>query len=980
MKKFCNVITILFIFLQTTQSLAANFDVWGIIKDKKNNNPLPGANIMIKGTSIGTSSNEEGYYILRDLKVGNYVIQVSYIGYNTYLDTILIDNNIEKTSMDILLTYKIIEGNEVLVMSQAKGQMDAINKQLNAKSIVNIISSDRIQDLPDANAAETVARIPGISVSREGGEGNKVIIRGLSPKYNSITVNNVKIASTDNNNRSTDLSMVSQYALEEIQVIKAGTPDQDGDVLGGTVNFQLKKAKKGFHGNLIVQGMHNGLRNTNEDTKFIVGLSKRFWNNRLGILAQIDTENRNRSSHEIMAGYNLYNATLDTAGQLQLIDLTLIDWARINNRKNILQVFDINIPKGNLSFSYFLSSIDKDIDRYGNNYPLGYNTRLMSSARGMNSTGFSLHSVKYEQTIFKNLFLDIFFSRAHSKNENKSYNFNFSQDFAYNGNTFDKSINHIMDIVIHDIRNMDFESYNHQLTKSDERENSFGLNMKYAFRVNNFLSGDLKFGIKSRTKNRVFDRQVEFGNIGGSRFSNIRNIFIDEFKLDSFIVNPGRLSLLAFIKNDYNNDNFFKGSYPFSAVADLDFMMDVYHYFSANFNSLKSSTNSDADVLHILDQTSSIVYDYYGKEEYNASYLMGNFNLGQKVDFIIGIRKESNKTIYYSWETLDHPFSQLIFNGERVNYTRNNTFYLPALFINFKPSNELIFRYAQTYTLARPDYINIIPLRRVNGGARTIDFRNKYLSPGLSENKDISLSFHKDKFGFISVSYFQKNIEELIFSSGSRIILGDDTTKFNMPKDLEHYKLIDYILNNPKNVLLKGLEFDYQTRFWYLPSPLNGLVFNANYTLTRSIVRYPMTIVELDIQWDPFTVTQHNIDDFYTDRLIDQPNEILNFSIGYDYKGFSGRFSMLYNDDVFMVTSFWPEKRQTKDIYKRWDLSIKQKLTDSNMSVFLNISNITETNDISRYRGNTSAETGNENLSTKQYYGKTIDLGFQFSF
>ena len=109
MKKFCNVITILFIFLQTTQSLAANFDVWGIIKDKKNNNPLPGANIMIKGTSIGTSSNEEGYYILRDLKVGNYVIQVSYIGYNTYLDTILIDNNIEKTSMDILLTYKIIE-------------------------------------------------------------------------------------------------------------------------------------------------------------------------------------------------------------------------------------------------------------------------------------------------------------------------------------------------------------------------------------------------------------------------------------------------------------------------------------------------------------------------------------------------------------------------------------------------------------------------------------------------------------------------------------------------------------------------------------------------------------------------------------------------------------------------------------------------------------------------------------------------------
>ena len=82
-----------------------------------------------------------------------------------------------------------IEGSEVLVTAQAKGQMDAINKQLNAKSLVNIISSDRIQELPDANAAETVARVPGVSIRREGGEGNKVVIRGLSPKYNNVTVN-----------------------------------------------------------------------------------------------------------------------------------------------------------------------------------------------------------------------------------------------------------------------------------------------------------------------------------------------------------------------------------------------------------------------------------------------------------------------------------------------------------------------------------------------------------------------------------------------------------------------------------------------------------------------------------------------------------------------------------------------------------------------------------------------------------------------
>ena len=56
--------------------------------------------------------------------------------------------------------------------------------------------------------------------------------------------------------------MISQYMLDGIEVTKAGTPDQDADVLGGTVNFLLKKAPPGFHGNIITQGMHNGLRNS----------------------------------------------------------------------------------------------------------------------------------------------------------------------------------------------------------------------------------------------------------------------------------------------------------------------------------------------------------------------------------------------------------------------------------------------------------------------------------------------------------------------------------------------------------------------------------------------------------------------------------------------------------------------------------------------------------------------------------------------
>ena len=70
----------------------------------------------------------------------------------TLTDTIQLDQTSElldgkNFTKDFKLNYTTIEGNEVTVTAQAKGQMAAINKQLNAKSLVNIISSDRIREL-----------------------------------------------------------------------------------------------------------------------------------------------------------------------------------------------------------------------------------------------------------------------------------------------------------------------------------------------------------------------------------------------------------------------------------------------------------------------------------------------------------------------------------------------------------------------------------------------------------------------------------------------------------------------------------------------------------------------------------------------------------------------------------------------------------------------------------------------------------------
>ena len=98
-----------------------------------------------------------------------------------------------------------------------------------------------------------------------------------------------------------------------------------------------------------------------KDTKLILDVSNRFFNDRIGVLGQIDLENRNRSSNELGTTYNLMGEQLDSVNTLTLESLNLNDIIRINDRENRLFVFDVNIPNGNISYSNLNSTIDKDI-------------------------------------------------------------------------------------------------------------------------------------------------------------------------------------------------------------------------------------------------------------------------------------------------------------------------------------------------------------------------------------------------------------------------------------------------------------------------------------------------------------------------------------------------------------------------------------------------------------------------------------------
>ena len=94
--------------------------------------------------------------------------------------------------------------------------------------------------------------------------------------------------------------------------------------------------------------------------------------------------------------------------------------------------------------------------------------------------------------------------------------------------------------------------------------------------------------------------------------------------------------------------------------------------------------------------------------------------------------------------------------------------------------NGLTFDLPELNTLTRPNYSDIIPLLYTYSQSRQVDYRNVFLEPGKSENLDFSVALNENRLGFFSVGYFQKNIEDLIYSSGRRYI--DDPEKYGFQR------------------------------------------------------------------------------------------------------------------------------------------------------------------------------------------------------
>ena len=957
------VLLVFFSFCFTSFVGAQQAIISGTVTDVQTGEALIGAHIYIEGTSLGTSADAKGNYTLTGVPVGDQKLSSTYIGYESKTLSISAAAG-ENLSVDFKLQFAGSDLEEVVVTTQARGQMNAINKQLRAKSIKNVISAERIQELPDANAAETLGRLPGVSVLRSGGEGSKVVVRGLAPKYNKVTLEGITMASSDGD-RSTNISMISPYSLGGIEVFKAVTADKDADFIGGSINFKLREAESGWDYDVVGQMGYNNLNKTFSDYMFTGSVSNRFFEDKLGVYLQGNVEQRNRSSNQMNASYYVRNdATIGIDNPVYPSGFSLSDIYRKRQRYGATAVIDYRLKGGSIKFMNFYSQSNTAADSYTDQYSITGNRHSYSAQRRADELGSLSNILGYEQR-FGKLKVEAKVSHSYSKSSTP-HQMDVSYLQADPVFPYPDSVNRSIppyEVLNHAVLNDKTTNLTNIIVRKavlEERQLESSLDLSYDYSISDQVNGFIKFGGKYRYKERGYDIYDSWGadpHIGNGRGAAV---IYDTYPWMREELGLGPEEYIRFpigLGDDENFDhgNFLDGRYPFGTTIDLDFAEEMLGVF-------QEEAYNAAD-NYPYERTAEL-WDFSGNEKFYAAYLMTELNIGKSIKFTPGVRYEHNTTEYMAanGETTII-FPERFYSHVDTIETRENGFLLPMIHLKYSPVEWFDIRLAYTETLARPTYQDFVP--RMDVFNLDITYNNFELIPETAQNYDLYLSFHQNKLGLLTAGGFVKRIDNQIFSTGKRIVT--DPAIFGFPDDFINKWMVT-TKNNEHQAKLWGLELDWQTNFWYLPGVLKGIVLNINYTHIFSEAKYPFTTIQ-QVPGSPVWAPEYmNIDSFYVGQLIDQPDDIINVQLGYDYKGFSARISMLYQTSIFKSPNFWPELNNYTDSYLRWDFSVRQKLPWAGLEVFSNINNISSAQD-------RNLVAGANWESSIQHYGMTVDLG-----
>ncbi|MFZ1979349.1 MAG: TonB-dependent receptor [Bacteroidota bacterium] len=1016
----CAVIAAAFSLTSQYVYAAGSGIIKGKILDKLTGDPLIGATVAVVGTSLGAPSNLNGEFIIHDVPVGEKTLKISYIGYLTITEQVVVPDGsvVEK---DFRLQPQAVEGQAVIVTAQAKGQQEAINQQLSSDNIVNVVSSEKMKELPDANIAESIGRLPGVSLDRQNGEADKIIVRGMSPQFNKITIEGVPMVSMSGgqaggyysgggnttSDRSIDLSMLSDDLVKGVELSKSLRADMDADAIGGTVNFTLNEAPQEFKYDIQANGGYNDLTKYWKNYKVTGSVSDRFLNDAIGLRLQLSAEDKALPSQQFNAGYSI--PTPQSSLNPLVVD-GIIPSLIINTTSAQFTIDNLDRKRygGSVILDYQSDFVDivffnlynqkKDHDEQ---YSKSFNFQSIPS--GLFSFLPKISDLKTEerthslQSKFKFLGteLDASFSYTKGNYSNPGQDFPFQQVNTINLSSptllvYAQPAN-LINLAGNDNIN---DIYLRGLDKTDNflNDNSYDTKVDYhiPFRVSDYLSGKISLGGKYHKFDRVSkDTSVEYGieSAANSHALSIMTWLQQNVNSNASGYNIYGVAVPNFLASNYTPPTFLNGRYTMDPwgfnMGILKKLGDVWY-----------ATSSDS---YYTDGPDSFNSDYSETEELAAGYIMAELNAGTDLTVVPGIRYEELKGEYGAYAVYTNNSNPNGLQGRvplwRV-FSETHINYFPSVNIKYKATENVQLVGAYYSSAARPDFSALSPLVDYPALGNINASGNPYLKPAIAQNFDLGVNVSSNNIGLFTVNGFYKEIKDLVYAMPyyeparrADIVQAPADFLDRLPgPDFYDLSALNSVnsstsvpINNPEPAFVRGIEFSWQTNFWYLPGMLSGLVLDVNAAIMSSRELYPYfdansVIEDSVVHHGQATYTYYQAYRTRSGSLADMPKATYNIIVGWDYLGFSSRVSFRYQQTT--LTSLDAKFSIADDYYDNVllvDIMLKQKIV-GNLSLFANLTNIGSHVDDYYYHAPI-----NINLPTSQQtYGFNAQFGISF--
>jgi len=234
MKKNISIIIICFAFFAILNAQSGS--IKGVVKDKKTGETIVGANVIIQGTTIGTSTDLDGNYEISGLAPGTYNVLVSFVSYKKQILQVKVGAGVAVLNYDV--DEEATEIGEVKVTAARKtgSDIDVLNKIKTSDVVLSGISSQMIQKSQDKDASEVVRRVPGITIT----DGRFIVVRGLIERYNSVLLNGASAPSFENDVRAFSFDAIPSGIIDNIEIYKSPAPHLPADFAGAAVNVVTK--------------------------------------------------------------------------------------------------------------------------------------------------------------------------------------------------------------------------------------------------------------------------------------------------------------------------------------------------------------------------------------------------------------------------------------------------------------------------------------------------------------------------------------------------------------------------------------------------------------------------------------------------------------------------------------------------------------------------------------------------------------------